>query len=56
MPAKSLPKWCAFDARVAGLSQKLEQQKQPVPAVVLRSLDDLDGDFERLISRQRAVR
>ena len=45
-PGESRPRWREFDARVATLARKLEQQKQPVPAVVLRSLEDFDGDFE----------
>ncbi|HAB17501.1 MAG TPA: hypothetical protein DCE44_13745, partial [Verrucomicrobiales bacterium] len=39
-------KWRAFDQQVASLAQQLQKQNQSVPAVVLRSLDDLDGDFE----------
>ena len=45
-PAESHEKWRAFDEEVGRLSWMLEQQKQPVPAAVLRSLDELDGDFE----------
>ncbi len=45
-PEESQPKWREFDARVAAMSRTLEQQKQSVPAATLRSLDDLDGDFE----------
>ncbi len=45
-PDESRPQWREFDARVATLAGRLEKQKQPVPAAVLRSLDDLDGDFE----------
>ncbi|MDB6171935.1 MAG: Protein of unknown function (DUF1553)/Protein of unknown function (DUF1549)/Planctomycete [Chthoniobacteraceae bacterium] len=45
-PRESQPKWRDFDMRVASLMNQLEQQKQPVPAAVLRSLDDGDGDFE----------
>ena len=45
-PEESRPKWREFDARVAALAGQLEKQKQSVPAAVLRSLDDLDGDFE----------
>lgn len=36
-PEESLPKWRDFDARVARLG---------APAAMLRSVDDLDGDFE----------
>ena len=45
-PNESQPKWRAFDARVASIAASLEKQKQPVPAAILRSLNDLDGDFE----------
>jgi mono/diheme cytochrome c family protein len=45
-PSASQPMWREFDARVAALTGKLARQKQPVPASVLRSLDDIDGDFE----------
>ena len=45
-PEESQPKWRAFDARVATLARYLERQKQSAPSAVLRSLDDLDGDFE----------
>ncbi|MBC8113930.1 MAG: PSD1 domain-containing protein, partial [Candidatus Saccharimonas sp.] len=45
-PSESLPKWREFDGRVASIAASLEKQKQPVPAAILRSLNDLDGDFE----------
>ena len=45
-PEESQPKWREFDTRVAAFMGKLEKSKQPVSAAVLRSLDDLDGDFE----------
>ncbi len=45
-PDESLPKWREFDDRVASIAANLEKQKQPVPAAILRSLNDLDGDFE----------
>ncbi len=45
-PTESLPKWREFDARVAAIASSLEKLKQPVPGAVLRSLNDLDGDFE----------
>ncbi len=38
--------WRAFDQKVANLTAQLEKQKQPVPTAILRSLNDLDGDFE----------
>ena len=44
-PEESRPKWREFDARVAALATKLEKAKQPVPAAVLRSLDDLRRRF-----------
>jgi len=45
-PSESQRQWRSYEARVATLSNKLAKQKQPVPAVVLRSLTDIDGDFE----------
>ncbi len=45
-PRESQPKWREFDLRVASIAASLEKQKQPVPAAILRSLNDLDGDFE----------
>lgn len=45
-PSESQPKWREFDGRVALLADSLEKQKQPVPTAILRSLNDLDGDFE----------
>ncbi len=45
-PEESQAKWREFDTRVAVLARNLERQKQSVPAATLRSLDDLDGDFE----------
>lgn len=45
-PEESVVKWREFDARVASLSRSLERQKQSFPSAVLRSLDDMDGDFE----------
>ena len=45
-PEESVAKWREFDTRVASLSRNLEKQKQSVPSAVLRSLDDMDGDFE----------
>lgn len=43
---ESLPKWRQFAHQISALAAKLEKLKQPVPAVVLRSLHDIDGDFE----------
>jgi len=45
-PEESTPKWQAFEMRVASLTKQLERQKQSAPAAILRSLDELDGDFE----------
>ncbi len=45
-PAESLPKWREFDARVAGLATALARLQKPVPKALLRSLHDIDGDFE----------
>ena len=45
-PHESQPKWREFEGRVASLAASLEQQKQPVPTAILRSMHDLDGDFE----------
>jgi hypothetical protein len=47
LPAReSAAKWREFEARVAMLAAKLAQQKQSAPMAVLRSLSDIDGDFE----------
>jgi len=45
-PGESIPKWRAFDQRIGAISVGLEKQQQAVPAAILRSLNDLDGDFE----------
>lgn len=45
-PGEAIPKWRAFDKRVAALAASLEKRKQAVPAAILRSLHDMDGDFE----------
>lgn len=45
-PRQSMETWREFDRRVGCLATALERQKLPVPAVVLRSLSDIDGDFE----------
>lgn len=39
-------KWRDFENRVASLSNSLVKLKQPVPGAALRSLADMDGDFE----------
>jgi len=45
-PGEAVRKWHEFDQRVGAMATSLEMQKQPVPAAILRSLNDLDGDFE----------
>ncbi len=45
-PEESRPRWREFEQRVAGLMQRMGRAKLSAPAAVLRSLDDLDGDFE----------
>lgn len=45
-PEESQPQWRQFQERAASLMEKLEAEKQPFPSAVLRSLDDIDGDFE----------
>jgi hypothetical protein len=44
--AESLPRWREFEQRTASMSANLARQKRPVPIGVLRSLDEMDGDFE----------
>lgn len=45
--SESQPKWRAYENRVAALSADLSRLKRPVPSALLRSLNDLDGDFEQ---------
>lgn len=45
-PGESQLRWREFENRVAALSRKAQGRGKPVPTAVLRSLDDLDGDFE----------
>ena len=45
-PGESQQQWRAHRERIAELSARLAALKQPVPAAVLRSLSDIDGDFE----------
>ena len=45
-PDESGSRWRDYEIRVAALVGTLERQKQSAPSAVLRSLDDLDGDFE----------
>ncbi len=45
-PEESRPKWREFEHRVASLMRTVERAKLSTPSAVLRSLDELDGDFE----------
>ena len=45
-PREAVPKWRAFEQRIASLSSKLEKAKMPAPSAILRSLNGVDGDFE----------
>jgi len=45
-PEESLPRWREHEARVASLTRVVQRAGLPVPSAVLRSIDDLDGDFE----------
>lgn len=45
-PDESQVQWREFNSQVAALTARLEQQQKTVPSAVLRSLDDIDGDFE----------
>ena len=45
-PSESQAKWREYESRIAALADRLTKLKQPVPAVVLRSLNEIDGDFE----------
>jgi hypothetical protein len=45
-PDESVGRWRQFDSRLGALVSALENQKRPVPKAVLRSLHDIDGDFE----------
>lgn len=45
-PGEAQHKWREHQKRVAALADTLAKQKQPVPSGVLRSLGDIDGDFE----------
>ena len=44
--SESIHKWREFDQQVASISSKLIKAKLPVPNAILRSLNDMDGDFE----------
>ena len=45
-PSESIQKWREFDHQVASISSRLVKAKLPVPNAILRSLNDMDGDFE----------
>ncbi|MFM7102637.1 MAG: DUF1549 domain-containing protein, partial [Verrucomicrobiota bacterium] len=45
-PEESRPLWRQYEARVAALSRLAGRTGRSVPSAVLRSIDDLDGDFE----------
>ncbi len=45
-PGESSPQWRAYESRMAALTARLTKQKQPLPAAVFRSLNEMDGDFE----------
>jgi len=47
LPAgEAIPKWREFDQRVGAISLHLGKLKEPVATAILRSLIDMDGDFE----------
>ncbi len=45
-PDESLPRWRTFDARVSDLAKAIEKKHETPPKAILRSLHDIDGDFE----------
>lgn len=45
-PEESSLRWREFQSQVAAISARVVKQKQPVSAAVLRSLHEMDGDFE----------
>ena len=45
-PEESLPRWREYEQRVASLTRVVQRAGLPVPTAVLKSIDDLDGDFE----------
>jgi hypothetical protein len=45
-PEEAVAAWQKYDERFAALATLLEFAKQGVPSVKVRSLDDIDGDFE----------
>ena len=45
-PEEAAVAWQKYDERFAGLAKQLEFAKQGVPSVKVRSVGDIDGDFE----------
>ncbi|MBC7854292.1 MAG: PSD1 domain-containing protein [Pirellulaceae bacterium] len=45
-PEEAAAAWRKYDERFTVLAKQLETAKQGVPSVKVRSLDDIDGDFE----------
>lgn len=45
-PEEAAAAWRIYDDRFTVLAKQLETAKQGVPSVKVRSLDDIDGDFE----------
>lgn len=45
-PTESRKQWLDFEQRIASLSAQVERGKLSPPSALLRSLDDIDGDFE----------
>lgn len=45
-PSESQQKWRDYEYQVAVLRTTLEQQQKSAPASILKSLHDMDGDFE----------
>ncbi|MBM4005780.1 MAG: DUF1553 domain-containing protein [Planctomycetes bacterium] len=45
-PRESQPQWRDYQRRVAEISAQLASMSRPVPAAILRSVNDFDGDFE----------
>ena len=44
--SESQPKWRQYEQRVAALTANLIRKNRPVPGAILRSVNDMDGDFE----------
>jgi len=45
-PEESAVRWQQFESRIANLTARVERARLSFPNAILRSLDDLDGDFE----------